>query len=156
MARWSIYCGRLLAVAGLLAQVSTTRAAELSIAKADAYDTSDHQRVADLSVAAAPGVKVDVSELSVVTLFYARARDGSVAEAYPASKVRWLTAPADWAGGKTEGLEIQWPAADRSAGNAPLGVVVGLYYRKALQVTWAFPSSLAKDFPLPAREKLAE
>jgi len=144
--------GRLVAAAFFVFTISA-RAADFSIAQADAYDTPKHQRMVDLTIAVAPGVKVDAGQLSITTLFYARAQDGSVAPAYPVSKVGWLTQPVDWAS-KTEGLEVEFPAADRGAGNAPLGVVIGIYYRRLLQAIWAFPPQLAKDFPLPGREEL--
>lgn len=143
--------GRLLAAALLFTLARSSHAADFTIAQADAYDTPQHQRIVDLTIAAAPALKVDPGQLSITTLFYARAQDGSVSPAYPVSKVRWLTAPVDWSG-KTEGLEIEWPSADREAGHAPLGIVVGIYYRHILQATWAFPAQLAKDFPLPGRE----
>ena len=145
--------GCVLAAMLLLVLGISARAADFSIAQADAYDTPQHQRIVDLTIAAAPGLKVDRGQFSITTLFYARARDGSVSPAFPVSKVSWLTTPVDWAS-KTEGLEVEWPSADRSADNAPLGVVIGLYYRRTLQATWAFPAQLAKDFPLPAREEL--
>ncbi len=144
--------GRLFAATLLFALVLSVRAADFSIAQADAYDTPKHQRIVDLTIAVAPGVKVD-GQISITTLFYARAKDGSVAPAYPVSQVGWLTQPVDWAS-KTEGLEVEFPAADRGAGHAPLGVVIGIYYRHFLQATWAFPPQLAKDFPLPAKEDL--
>lgn len=140
-----------LAVLFLLALSLFARAADFSIAKADAYDTPKHQRIVDLTLAAGPNVKVDPGQISITTLFYARAKDGSVSPAFPQSKVSWLTSPVDWAS-KSEGFEVEFPAMDRWAGNAPLGVVVGVYYRHILQAAWAFPPQLARDFPLPARD----
>jgi hypothetical protein len=143
-----------LAALFLLAFPLCVRAAEFSIAKADAYDTPKHQRIVDLTLVAGPNVKVDPTQLSITTLFYARAKDGSASPAYPTSRVNWLNTPVDWAS-KSAAFQVEFPALDWSADNAPLGVVVGIYYRHTLQTTWSFPPQLAKDFPLPARDDQA-
>lgn len=143
-------CAICLSAAALFAVSATlAHASDFSISKVLPATTDAGTQAINVSLVVTPSLAVDMQEVRVMVYFYKKTTSGDVLLTEKPVISRWISPPIDWAGGQSETLQMTVPVEDPASGDVPEGFVIGIYYQKKLQDTWAEPAHLLKDFPLP-------
>lgn len=100
-----------------------------------------------------PRENVDVAELTIQVLFYDIVDNQNLVQTSANVSSRFTTAPADWAEGASETLEVEYqlPLTDgrssRRENRKYFGYLIRIYYKGELQASGGEPEKLVQQFP---------